>query len=207
MSPAQAASSLLPAVRHFEDASVTPLCSIWEADGAVGGSALLWDLAHACTRPCTSLVVLPQLIGDSQHNSMSPRKTVANMTTISLHDDDDVQSKVEQAVKATETHPRTPHRLVIVECASTLSMLQGFEALTKLLNYLRLCPHVHGIIALLRAGMHPQIEIDRINRLCSCLFMIKPARALPSDQALGTPRPCVHVEAFMSLLRHSGTAA
>eukprot|EP00892_Ulva_mutabilis_P007522 jgi/Ulvmu1/5141/UM021_0158.1 len=196
---------MLPAIRHFADAPDTPFCSIWEADGAVGGGAVLWSLVHACTTPQTSLIVLPQLLGATKLCSPEVEKIIGNPTTVFLKDDGDAQFGIQQALDMVrERHPDNTHRLVILECASTLSMLQGFDVLTNLLVYLSLCPHVHGVVALLRQDVHSQEEVNRIHRLSSCTFSMQPARPLPSDYVHAKRARLVHVETVISLLRHSG---
>lgn len=199
---------MLPAVRHFEDASATPVCSIWEADGAAGGVSILRSMAHACATPHTTLIILPQLM-DAQGQSFSGSgKGIANQTVVPMHDDGDARSELMQAIETDrKTFPQTRRRLVALESASTLAVTEGFGALIDLLLYLTSCSQVDGIIALLQKNVHPQDQINMVQRLCTCTFLIKPFKAVPEDHLLARRGVRVHVDVVLSLLRNSGVTA
>lgn len=202
--------SMFPVARHFQDASGNAVCAIWESEGAVGGSSMLWSMVGACTTRHSSVMVLRQLIDVdgvsdiASHNvAVSPE---VHVTAVGLRAGDDAQSAIQRAVDLDERrHPGSRQRLILFESATTLSFLLSFGAVFRALLQLSMSPHVHGIIALFQAAVHSQTEVEAIQRLSSCNLLLKPASSLNSDLALATMGRRVHLEAVCSFLRHSGT--
>lgn len=193
--------------RHFKDALITPVCSIWEIDGAVGGNSMLWRTVNECTTRGSSLVVLPQLLSLENHQTTNYGIVVdpeVKITVVCLNTDDDVLSAIKRAVDVDRREYPSRHRIVIFESATTLSLLHSFETLVTALLQCSMSPHVQGVVALFQADCFSQREVAQLRKLCSCSFLLKPAASLNSDWALATTGHCMHVHAVFSLLRYSG---